>query len=204
MDCGFLYQAEDNFTSAYFYLKIWEKVMFIQKRSKFMVMCGMLFCALFLVGCACCCYNIDGTCPFDCSCCIVCVPAPTATPTAVTADWGDQIDAGNYAEVIQETTEVIQAGEETPKYAQALLYRGVAGFKLGDLESAHNDLLSAQDLSERMIKDEQLLLFRTQMVVLVKLGDKTEAEQAFQKALTLAPADQQDAIRREYENALSP
>jgi tetratricopeptide (TPR) repeat protein len=172
----------------------------VKQKRLLVAMFGLLFSALFLVGC-CCCYEIDGTCPPECSCCKVCVPA---TPAPAAPYWANQIDAGNNAEVIQETTEVIQAGEEAPQYAQALLYRGVAEFNLGDLESAQDDLASAQDLSDRMSKDEQLRLFRTQMMVLAKLGDKTGAEQAFQKALTLAPADQQDEIRSEYENALNP
>lgn len=172
--------------------------MFAQKRSLFVVICGLFFGAFFLVAC-CCCYKSDGTCPPQCSCCRVCVPA-----TATAQHWADQIDAGKNTEVIEETTKVIQAGKEASQYAQALLYRGVAEFKLDDLKSARDDLASAQDLSDQLSKDEQLLLFRTQMVALAKLGDKTGAEQAFQKAYAIAPADQQDAILREYENALKP
>ena len=170
-----------------------------RKRSMLVAMCGLLFGALILVGCIPCCYDSGGNCPSECSSCDWCLPA---TPAA--QYWASQIEAGNNAEVIQETTEVIQVGEDAPEYAQALLYRGIAEFNLGDLESARNDLASAQVLSDRMSEDEQLRLFRTHMVVLAKLGDKTGAEQAFQNALALAPADQQDAIRMEYENALNP
>jgi tetratricopeptide (TPR) repeat protein len=177
--------------------------MFTQKRSKLLAMCGVLFSTLFLVAC-CCCYKSDGTCPSECSCCQVCPPPRLPTPTRVAPQWASQIDAGKNAEVVLEASKVIQAGREAPQYAQALLYRGMAEFKLGDLKSARDDLVRAQDLSDRLSKDEQLRLFRSQMMVLAKLGDKAGAEQSFQKALAIAPADQQDAIRREYENALKP
>jgi tetratricopeptide (TPR) repeat protein len=184
--------------------------MFTQKRSLLIMMCGLLFGALILVACGRCCYNIDGTCPSGCSYCQVCPPVtpmpspPVVTPDLAIPDWANQLEAGKNAEVVKETTEVIQAGKDTPQYTQALLYRGMAEFNLGDLESARNDLASAQELSGQMSNDEQFRLFRTQMVVLVKLGDQTGAEQAFQKALAIAPADQQDALRKEYENALQP
>lgn len=172
---------------------------FTRIRPLFFATCGFLFCGLFLAGC-CCCFNLDGTCPASCSCCRVCVPVlPTQAPL-----WAKQIDAGEYDKVIQGTTKVIQAGKQASEYAQALLYRGVAEFNLGDLKSAQDDLANAQELSKGMSKDEQLRLFRTQMVVLARLGDIPAAELAFKEALTIAPPELQDAIRSEYEKALKP
>lgn len=169
--------------------------MFTRKRSALVAMCVLLSTPLFVACCDCCRPGEQPGPQPDGTCCVVCPQA---------SQWQAQIDAGKNAEVIQETTKVIQAGKEAPEYAQALLYRGVAEFRLGDLKSARDDLTRAQDLSSRMSKAEQTLLFRTQMVVLAKLGDKMGAEQAFQKAIEIAPEDQKDAIRKEYENALKP
>ena len=171
--------------------------MFLQKRSILAATCELLFCALFLVSC-CCCY-VNGICPENCSCCKECVPVPT--PPAP-SEWATKIESGNNAEVIEETTEIIQAGENEPLYGQALLYRGIAEFNLGNLESAREDLARAQELTDRLLTEEQLDLFRTQMVVLAKLGDRDGAEQAYQNALAIAPADQQDEIRGEYETLI--
>ena len=169
--------------------------MFTRKRSVLVALCILLSAPLFVACCYCCRPGEQpGPQPGD-GCCVTCPQA---------AQWKAQIDAGKYAEVVQATTKVIQAGKDAPEYAQALLYRGVAEFKLGDLKSARDDLTRGQDVSSRMTKDEQTLLFRTQMVVLAKLGDKKGAEQAFQKAIEIAPEDQKDAIRKEYENALKP
>ncbi|UCG11222.1 MAG: hypothetical protein JSU72_11760 [Deltaproteobacteria bacterium] len=126
--------------------------------------------------------------------CTMCPPVTPAAPA-----WQSQIDAGKNAEVIQDTTTVIEAGKEAPDYAQALLYRGVAKSRLGELKDARDDLASAQGLTGQMSKDEQALLFRTQMVVLAKLGDNDGANQAFKNALDVAPEEQMDAIRKEYD-----
>ena len=171
----------------------------VKQKRLLVALCGLLFGVLFLAGC-CCCY-VNGVCPPNCNCCKEC---PPSTPQAAPVDWANQIDVGENAAVIEETTEIILAGEEQPLYAQALLYRGVAEFNLDNLESASDDLASAQVLSDRLSNDEQLQLFRTQMVVLAKLGDQNGAEQAFQNALAIAPADQQDEIRSEYENTFNP
>jgi tetratricopeptide (TPR) repeat protein len=131
--------------------------------------------------------------------CIVCPPASPATPAPAAPAWERQIDAGKNAEVIQDTTTVIKAGKVAPEYAQALLYRGVAKSRLGELKDARDDLASAQSLTGQMSKDERTLLFRTQMVVLAKLGDNDGANQAFKNALDVAAEDQKDAIRKEYD-----
>ena len=126
-----------------------------------------------------------------------CISCPPVTPAAPA--WQSQIDAGENAEVIQDTTTVIEAGEEAPDYAQALLYRGVAKSRLGELKGARDDLASAQGLTGQMSEDEQTLLFRTQMVVLAELGDNDGANQAFENALDVAPEELKDAIRKEYD-----
>ncbi len=136
--------------------------------------------------------------------------APSPTPPSQSSNsaptqWQNETGAGQYAQVIEGTTQVIAAGKDAKYYTQARLYRGLAEFKRnGDLKAARDDLAIAKEGRRALSAEEQLLLFRTQMAVLAKLGDTAGARTALNDALGIAPPAQQDAIRKEYDNALKP
>jgi len=163
-----------------------------------------------------CCKEWESPSKDDCKKCLVQPTAvASATPPAVETSasqssgnaqtWQAQVERGDYATLISETNQTIAAGRGAPGYSQAWLYRGVAEFKLGtDLKTARDDFARATELADQLSLNEQILLYRSQMVVLIKLGDKTTAEQAYQHVLKIAPAELQDALKQEYKNAFKP
>ena len=135
------------------------------------------------------------------------VPASTngAQSSGEPAAYQKSLDQKEYKLIIEQTSRVIAAGENTQFYAEARLYRGLARLGLGEDPKAVRDDL---DIAEKFIDQltnvdktqEQLLLFRGQMVVRAKLGDRPAAEQYRDQAIKLAP-DQQKAIQGQFENA---
>ncbi len=132
-------------------------------------------------------------------------PAGGAQSSGEPAAYQKSLDQGDYKLIVDQTSRVIAAGEGTKFYAEARLYRGLARLRLGDDPKAARDDLDAAEKSIDQLTSvdktqEQLLLFRGQMVVRAKLGDKLAAEQYRVQAIKLAP-DQQNAIQSEFENA---
>jgi len=117
--------------------------------------------------------------------------------------WLASLEQGSYATVTEETTKVIDEGEQAEFYAEARLYRGLAQLRADkDPGSALADLRIAEELIDRLKTidptREQVLLYRGLMVALARLGQIDEAAGYRDQAVELAP-EQQEAIFKEFE-----
>ena len=134
-----------------------------------------------------------------------CPPNCPVTPTVV-QQWDDAIQQGDYAQVLEEATKIIEQGPEAEFYAEANLYAGVAEVKReGDLDLALSYLDTAEALSDQLTTIdptyELTLLYRGKMVIFAKFGDIETATKYLELAVELSP-ELEAEIRQEFEDAL--
>jgi tetratricopeptide (TPR) repeat protein len=122
--------------------------------------------------------------------------------------WDNFYQEGNYKTVIEQASQVVEAGPETEFYAEAVLYLGLAELRRdgGDLEVTLDYLSEAErlvdDLTTIDAKYERPLLYRGLMVTYAKLGDIDKAEMYLELAIEEVPA-QREEILQEFKDAIS-
>ncbi|HET7377203.1 MAG TPA: hypothetical protein VFK30_10870, partial [Anaerolineae bacterium] len=131
-----------------------------------------------------------------------CPPEPTFLIEP--PQWQTGISHGQFDEVIQGATSVIDQGRSAKYYAEAHLYRGLALLHLGkDFQAAQADFEVANRLVDQLNtldqKQEQLTLLTSQMIVNVRLGNQVAAETFRLKAIDFAP-DQADKINEQFKS----
>lgn len=123
---------------------------------------------------------------------------PTQPP-----EWQDLlVNQKNYDQIIQGTTEVINAGEEAEYYTEARLYRGLAELARGsDPQVAQADLDIAERFKDQLVTvdptQEQALLSRSLMIIHTLQGQIEEAERYKAQAIELTPG-QRSIIEVEF------
>ncbi len=125
------------------------------------------------------------------------VPPPAATDSDI-ANWQKGLKAGDYASVIEQTTQFL--GEHSTD-AEANLYLGLAELANGDPNGAQGDLSRAEiweRFPDQRSVEDRVLLYRGLMVSHAQLGHIDGAYNYLQLATGLAP-DHDDIIRREYD-----
>ena len=120
------------------------------------------------------------------------------------SQWQNGIAHGQFDEVIQGASSVIDQGSSAKYYAEARLYRGLALLHLGkDFQAAQADFEAANGLVDQLNtidqKQEQLTLLTSQMIVNVRLGNQLAAETFRRKAIDFAP-DQADTINEQFKS----
>ncbi len=114
------------------------------------------------------------------------------------ASWQKGLKDGDYASVIEQTTEFL---DEHGIDIEASLYLGLAELASGDSNSGLADLSRAESMErfpDQRSMEDRVLLCRGLMVSHAQLGNTDMAYTYLQKAIKLAP-DRETIIRYEYD-----
>lgn len=130
--------------------------------------------------------TLAGCCPPNC-------PIPLL-PTS----WDESLTSGEYQTIIDETQGIIEQGEEAEFYADALLYRGMAELRTGNIEEASRYLDMAEQYSEKFTNGNYELgrLYQGKMIVSAVFGDIDLAMMFRDRAIEYAP-DLRDEILKD-------
>lgn len=134
---------------------------------------------------------------------VACCPGSPGCPPspALAVQWRDQLASGQFEEVIASTDEII-TNPESPDYAEAFLFRGLAELGISEDQAAYEHLILAEELQADLItfdQDRELaLLYRGLMVAAARLGEIDQAEAYRAQAIELTP-EQADIINQEFE-----